>query len=92
MDMVATPVTENKPALLIGGYADSCLFLTAGCLVASVARLQHRGCRHEPVGLLLQLIYQQLPPLLPSMALRDVRPGTLAMRGPPLKKALAFPS
>ncbi len=31
MDMVATPVTGNRPALLIGGYADSCLLLTAGC-------------------------------------------------------------
>ncbi len=25
MDMVATPVTENKPALLIGGSVWSCL-------------------------------------------------------------------
>jgi hypothetical protein len=93
MDPAPTAVARKTPALLIGGYADSCLFLRAGCLAASVARLQPRGRRHEPVGLLLQLIYQQLPPLLPSMALRDVCPRTLAMRGaPPLKKALAFPS
>ncbi len=64
MNMVATPVTENKPALLIGGCADSCLFLTAGCLAASVARLQPRGRRHEPVGLLLQKASELLSPLL----------------------------
>jgi hypothetical protein len=81
MDMVATPVTENKPALLIGGCADPCLLLTAGCPVASVARLQPRGRCHEPVGLLLQLIYQQLPPLVLSMTLRGVRWRTLAMLG-----------
>jgi hypothetical protein len=39
MNMVVTPVAENKPALLIGSCADSCLLLTAGCPVASVARL-----------------------------------------------------
>ena len=64
VDMVATPVTENKPALLIGGCADSCLLLTAGCPVASVARLQPRGRCHESVGLLLQKASELLPPLL----------------------------
>ncbi len=64
MNMVATPVTENKPALLIGGCADSCLLLTAGCPVASVARLQPRGRGHEPVGLLLQKASELLSPLL----------------------------
>jgi hypothetical protein len=52
------------PDLLIGGCADPCLLLTAGCPVASVARLQPRGRCHEPVGLLLQKASELLPPLL----------------------------
>ncbi len=64
MDMVATPVTENKPALLIGGCADPRLLLTAGCLAISVARLQPRSRRHEPIGLLLQKASELFPPLL----------------------------
>ncbi len=61
---VVRDVTENMPALLIGGCADSCLFLTAGCPVASVDRLQPRGRRHEPIGLLLQKASELLSPLL----------------------------
>ncbi len=64
IDPAPTAAVKNIPALLIGGYADSCLFLTAGCPVASVARLQPRGRCHEPVGLLLQKASELLPPLL----------------------------
>jgi len=64
MDMVATPVIENRLALLIGSCADSCLLLTAGCLAISVARLQPRSRRHEPIGLLLQKASELLSPLL----------------------------
>ncbi len=63
VDPVATAITEDMPALLIGGCADSCLLLTAGCLVASVARLQPHGRGHKPIGLLLQKASELLPPL-----------------------------
>ena len=64
IDPTPTAVVRNIPALLIGSCADSCLLLTAGCPVASVARLQPRGRRHESVGLLLQKASELLPPLL----------------------------
>ncbi len=63
-DPAPTAVVRNIPALLIGGCADSCLLLTAGCPVASVDRLQPRGRCHESVGLLLQKASELLPPLL----------------------------
>ena len=73
IDPAPTAVVRNIPALLIGGCADSCLLLTAGCLVASVARLQARGRRHEPIGLLLQKASELLSPLL----LRELFSGEL---------------
>ncbi len=64
IDPAPTAVVRYMPALLIGGCAGSCLLLTAGCPVASVARLQPRGRCHEPVGLLPQKTSELLPPLL----------------------------
>ncbi len=64
IDPAPTAVARKTPALLIGGCADSCLLLTVGCPVASVAMLQPRGRRHEPIGLLLQKASELLPPLL----------------------------
>ena len=73
-----TAVVRNIPALLIGGCADSCLLLTAGCPVASIARLQPRSCRHEPIGLLLQKTSELFSPLL----LRELLSGELFCRSP----------
>ncbi len=64
IDPAPTVVVRNIPALLIGGCADPCLLLTAGCPVASVARLQPRGRRHKPIGLLPQKTSELLSPLL----------------------------
>ncbi len=83
IDPAPTAVVRSIPALLIGSCADSCLLLTAGCPVASVARLQPRGRGHKPIGLLLQKASELLPPLLlGELFLRELLLGKLLCRSP----------